>query len=141
MRLYLDASLLIAVLINEARGEDVAAWMDANANEDHVSSLWVEAEFSAALSIKARSGALSEEGRQAALDYFRRIRAESLTLLPIEDEHFHRAARLADRSDPGLRAGDALHLAIASGHGAKICTLDRRLAAAGPPIGVETEIV
>ena len=38
----------------------------------------------------------------------------------------------------GLRAGDALHLAICADHGATLCTLDRRLGDAGPLVGVRT---
>ena len=41
----------------------------------------------------------------------------------------------------GLRAGDALHLATASEHGATVHTLDRRLAEAGPVLGVPTRLL
>ena len=55
------------------------------------------------------------------------------------------AMRDAMTSDPesagddlGLRAADALHLAVASGNGASICTLDRVMAEAGPILSIET---
>jgi predicted nucleic acid-binding protein len=41
----------------------------------------------------------------------------------------------------GLRAGDALHLAICADHGATLCTLDRRLNEAGPVLGVKTMLL
>ncbi|HEV2365254.1 MAG TPA: type II toxin-antitoxin system VapC family toxin [Caulobacteraceae bacterium] len=141
MRLYLDTSLLVAVLTNEPRTEAVASWMDDHRGAEFVSSLWMEAELSAALSMKVRSKALDEDGRRGALALFRRVRTRSLSVLSVADEHFRSAALLADRPETGLRAGDALHMAIASSHGARICTLDRRLAAAGPPLGVQTELV
>ncbi|MGH6992716.1 MAG: type II toxin-antitoxin system VapC family toxin [Caulobacteraceae bacterium] len=141
MRLYLDTSLLVAALTNEARAESVTEWMDENARAEFVSSLWVEAEFSAALSIKVRSRSLDAAARIGALAQFRRAWVETMTPLPIDDEHFRLATGFTDRSELGLRAGDALHLAIASGHGAKICTLDRRLAEAGSALGIETEQV
>jgi len=53
------------------------------------------------------------------------------------------AARLADRHEVGLRAGDALPLAVCAvcaDHGAGLSTLDRRLAGAARDLGVETEI-
>jgi predicted nucleic acid-binding protein len=53
---------------------------------------------------------------------------------------FHTAATFADQPALGLRAGDALHLAIASEHGATVYTLDRRLADAGPAVGVPTSL-
>jgi predicted nucleic acid-binding protein len=39
----------------------------------------------------------------------------------------------------GLRAGDALHLAVCAEHGATLCTLDQRLAEAAPSVGVATK--
>jgi uncharacterized protein len=51
---------------------------------------------------------------------------------------FRTAARFADQHALGLRAGDALHLAICADHGATLCTLDRRLSEAGPALGVKT---
>jgi uncharacterized protein len=41
----------------------------------------------------------------------------------------------------GLRAADALHLAIASERGAIVHTLDQRLAEAGPVLGVPTQLL
>jgi predicted nucleic acid-binding protein len=38
----------------------------------------------------------------------------------------------------GLRAGDALLLAICADHGATLCKLDCRLSEAGPVLGVKT---
>ncbi len=38
----------------------------------------------------------------------------------------------------GLRAGDALHLAICANQGATLCTLDRRLIDAATALGVAT---
>jgi predicted nucleic acid-binding protein len=58
---------------------------------------------------------------------FARLKAESLTVVPITREHFLAAALLVDQYDIGLRAGDALHVAIAAALGATICTLDKRL--------------
>jgi predicted nucleic acid-binding protein len=54
---------------------------------------------------------------------------------------FRAAAKFADLHDLGLRAGDALHLAIASEHGATIYTLDQRLADAGPELGVPAQML
>jgi uncharacterized protein len=48
---------------------------------------------------------------------------------------------LADQHALGLRAGDALHLAICTDHGATLCTLDRRLANAGSTLGVKAMLL
>lgn len=94
--------------------------------------------MSSALSIKLRTGQIDAEMRAAALALFNTLVAESLTVLPVTPTQFRLAARFADQHALGLRAGDALHLAIASDHGATVVTLDRRLAEAGPMVGVPT---
>jgi len=48
------------------------------------------------------------------------------------------AARFADQHVLGLRAGDALHLAVCADLGATLCTLDQRLRHAGSALGVKT---
>ena len=55
---------------------------------------------------------------------------------PSPPPEFRVAARIADQHKLGLRAGDALHLAIAADHGATIATLDKRLADAALALGV-----
>lgn len=45
--------------------------------------------------------------------------------LPVSRLEFQLAARFADQHSTGLRSGDALHLAIASSHGARLCSLDQ----------------
>jgi predicted nucleic acid-binding protein len=64
-----------------------------------------------------------------------------LAIISVVPESFDRAARIADQYELGIRAADALHLAIAFAYGATLCTLDRRLSAAGPPLGVATLLV
>lgn len=76
-----------------------------------------------------------------ALAAFRRLLLDTLRVLPITGQHFEAAARYADRRELGLRAGDALHLAIAAAHGATLMTLDRRLYDACLAVGVVAETV
>jgi uncharacterized protein len=72
---------------------------------------------------------------------FQRLMADSFTMLPVSGPQFRTAARFADQTVLGLRAGNALHLAICADHGATLCTLDRRLSAAGPALGVKTTLL
>jgi hypothetical protein len=72
---------------------------------------------------------------------FARWYAESLAVLSISGLHFRTAARFADQHASGLRAGDALHLAICADHGATLNTLDRRLSEAGLVLGVTTALL
>jgi predicted nucleic acid-binding protein len=72
---------------------------------------------------------------------FNKLVAESFTMLGVTGGQFRAAARFANQHGLGLRAGDALHLAIASDHGATVHTLDQRLAEAGPALGVPAQLL
>lgn len=101
---------------------------------------WVVTEFASALSIKIRMDQLSVEDRAKAVGLFTRLKAESLMVVPITRDCFLTAARFADQYGLGMRAGDALHVAVAAEHGATICTLDKRLAEAATTLGVSAHL-
>jgi predicted nucleic acid-binding protein len=138
---YLDTSVLVAALTREARTEDIQIWLSRQGPEALAISAWVVTEFSAALSVKLRSKQIGAPHRARALAAFAELSSESLSLLPISASQFHVAARLADQSALGLRAGDALHLAIALEHRAMLVTLDRPLADAGSAAGIATRML
>ncbi len=132
----LDTSVLVAALTNEMATARVQRWLGERAPDELAVSAWVATEFSSALSIKLRSGEIGPDERAAVLAAFVRLCSESLSDLSISAAQFRVAARIADQHKLGLRAGDALHLAIAADHGATIATLDKRLADAALALGV-----
>ena len=138
---YLDTSVLVAGLTNELQTPRIQAWLAGQSADSLAISDLVVTELSAALSIKLRTGQVTSDLRASALALFQHLVAEALTVFAVEPRHFRAAARLADQQELGLRAGDALHLAVVADHSLELCTLDRRLAQAGPTLGIRSRLV
>ena len=139
--LYLDTALVVSLFIAEQATDRVQAWVGRQEPGGLFVSNWVIAEFSSALSMKLRTGKIGLDERARILARFSGAVSTSFSQVEIEPDHFLLAARFADNHATGLRASDALHLAIASQHGLTLCTLDKILASAGQLLGVTTELV
>ena len=117
------------------------SWLGQQSGGQLAISDWVKTEFSSALSVKLRIGQIEPVHRADALAVFNRLATESLTVVPVSRLEFRTAARFVEQHALGLRAGDALHLAICADHGATLCTLDQRLSDAGSALGLKTMLV
>jgi predicted nucleic acid-binding protein len=131
----------VAALTNEPRTSDAQAWLQNQPPDEIAISEWAITEFSSALSLKLRMGAISADQRAAALASFKRLTDRTFQVVTITGAIFRRAATIADQHGLAVRAGDALHLAAALEHGATLWTLDHRMARAGPAVGVATRLL
>lgn len=131
---YLDASVLVAAVTAEPRHAFAKDWLRRHQSELSISS-WCLAEIASALSLKVRTGQITLEDRSVAARQIELMRSTFLLRLPIEETHFFAATRFISRTDK-LRAGDALHLAIAADYGVEIVTLDRGMAESAATLSV-----
>lgn len=139
--IYVDTSVLVSATVREADSAAAQNWLAAQSPGLLVISRWVVTEFSSALSAKVRSRTVTPQFRAIALSEFTKLVAESLDLVSVGDDDFTAASRLADQYETGLRAGDALHLAVAVRIGAALCTRDRLFAKAALLHGVKSHLI
>lgn len=139
--LYLDTSFVVALLAPEAHSAKALRWLEAQAPGEVAISDWVVTEASSALSLKQRTGDLDEAGRARGDRAFKRLTSEVFEVLPVPRAAFAAAATMSSRWQVGLRAGDALHVAIAAEHQRVLCTRDARQADAAHRLGLETVLL
>lgn len=137
--LYLDTSLLVAAVSDENATPRIQGWL--RTVEDSVAiSDWSLAEFFSAIEGKARGGQMLVDQRDAANGWFRKLCAEMAELLPVDRFAFRRAASIVRTPGVRVRAADALHLAVAEGIGAVICTLDKSQAEAARKCNIQVHL-
>lgn len=126
--IYLDTSVLLPLFVPEPTSETLHRRLKSLPRENLTISEWSRAEFVSAIGIHVRAGRLQSLLAQAAVQTFREIAEASLLVLAPDREDFLLAAQFLEQFDLGLRAGDALHLAIAANHKAReVYTFDRVL--------------
>jgi hypothetical protein len=125
LSVYLDASVLVPIFVDDDWSERVVAWLETE--PDVVVSDWTLAEFSSALSFHVRKGKLDPDERDEAENSLNRWIEGSVTQVPVDPEDVW-AARDLLHAHPKLRAPDALHLAIVKRLGEAFATYDTVLA-------------
>jgi predicted nucleic acid-binding protein len=138
--LYVDTCVLLAVLTPEVHSPTATAFL-AEALVPLAISSWSVTELHSALGLKVRTKALSQVQAEAVLHGFERSLAPGLLVLEPEAQDFRNANACLRGWTTTLRAADALHLAIASGRGASLCSLDGPFVAAAQQLGLEAQLL
>lgn len=133
--IYLDTSVLGAIFFREPGAASLVTRLESRRKEGLMISAWTLTEMSSIGGIKHRTGAIDAAMRQQALANFQRFASMHLGTVEIEPADFRTAAVLIE-SPATLRAGDALHLAVARRLGARIASLDKRLCTAAEALGL-----
>lgn len=136
MTVYCDTSLLVAAFLPEKASAKVHEWLGAQKAGCLFISDWSITEFSSALSIKLRSGDVNLDQRAEVLSAWTAARHASFITLPLLPEHFAAAAIYVERAELGLRAGDAVHLAVAAANACAMATLDQIQGRAAVELGI-----
>lgn len=135
--IYIATSALVPAFIREPKSEAVLAWIEA-CGESLVVSEWSITEFSSAAAIKVRTGeiaaAMAKQARARCLAFAQ----DHCSIAVPQRAEFRRAAELAGDMNLKLRAGDALHLAIAeAGDVQGILCLDETMSAGAKKMGLD----
>lgn len=135
--LYFDTSFLTPLILPEKTSERIAAFFRGLASEDLTISHWTRVEFSSLIAREVRMDGLGARDAVQADAQFEAMIGQSFAVLTPNADDFGLAKQLLGRFEAGLRAGDALHLAIAKNHQAKmIYSLDKAMLKAGTVLGL-----
>ncbi len=130
--LYFDTSFLAPLVLPESTSDKIAAFVRRLPVEELTVSHWTRVEFSSLIARDVRMSVLdAAAGARADARFEAMVDASFVVLLPNADD-FGLAKRYLGKFNTGLRAGDALHLAIAGNRqAAAIYSLDKGLLMAG----------
>lgn len=135
--IYIDTSALVPAFIREPKSEAVLAWIEVS-GEGLVVSEWSITEFSSAAAIKVRTGEIAAAMAKQARARFLAFAQDHCSIAVPQRAEFRRAAELAGDTNLKLRAGDALHLAIAEASKVQgILCLDETMSAGAKKMGLD----
>jgi len=138
--IYLDTSFLAPFYIQEATSTSVETILLNIPTEQLAISDWTIVEFTSLVSRRVRMSELNLEQMEAVINSFKEDAAQSYTVFTVTSADFILAAEFIQQWETGLRAGDALHLAIARNHSIEnLLSLDRGLIDAARQLSIPSD--
>ena len=135
--LYFDTSFLVPLLLPEETSDAIAEFVRGLPGDQLVVSHWTRVEFSSLVAREVRMGGLDAQAAAQIDARFEAMVDESFAVLLPNADDYDLAKKFLGTYDTGLRAGDALHLAIAKNHrAATVYSLDKKMLMAGKVLGL-----
>lgn len=135
MDVYLDASVIVALLTNDALTGRARVFLETETPSLFISDYAV-AEAASAIARRVRTGELTEAEARAAFDNLDRWTQTFARRVEISPGDIVMATRFIQRLDLTLRAPDAIHIAIAQRLAIALATFDRGMASSASTLGV-----
>lgn len=131
---YLDTSVLVPLFVKEKKSSLVRQFFEQYSQHTELAiSIWTVTEFTSAIGMKVRLKEFSDDLAKKAIKIFKEAFQKNITVFSLEDADFNLAVEYLTEFSLGLRAGDALHLAIAQRQNAKkFFTFDQKLLELAP---------
>lgn len=139
MTIYLDASVIVPVLVIDAHREAAIRYIET-VPRPLVMSEYAAGETASAIARLFRTRLVTADRAAAIFATLDAWRASECTQLAIDDSDIVAAAQLVRELPLKLRMPDALHLALCRRHGYVLATFDERLADAGAAAGIEVDV-
>jgi hypothetical protein len=138
--IYLDTSFLAPFYIQEATSDRIETVLLSLPAGELTISDWTKVEFASLLMRRVRMGELAPEMLEEIMHVFQEDVAQSYITLAVSRRNFERASEMVLHPETGLRAGDALHLAIAEGNQSnRFLTLDKGMLKAAQVLGIKAD--
>lgn len=129
---YFNTRFLAPLIREEKTSARIARFMATLPIGQLAISRWTEVEFASSLARDVRMGGMDGEEARAADAFLEEVVTQSFVVWIPEGDDYDLARRYVRRYETGLRAGDALHLAIAANRRARaVYTLDETMLKAG----------
>ena len=126
--IYVDTSFLAPLYIEEATSVQVETYLRSQTPRQVSISEWTQVEFASLVSRRVRMGELESEQVTRIFRDFEADCTTTYTVLKVSSLDFQLATSLLRQDQTTLRAGAALHLAIAQNRQVqKLLTLDKAL--------------
>jgi predicted nucleic acid-binding protein len=134
---YFDTSFLAPLVRQEKTSSRIGRFMAGLPTGELAISRWTEVEFASLLAREVRMGAIAGDEARVVDALLEDVILQSFVVLLPSGGDYERARHYLRNYETGLRAADALHLAIAGNHRAKaIYSLDKTMIKAGKILGL-----